>query len=53
MVVYFVEIRYDGYTKNYITASKDRADKELREADKNNVGVIVTPYYVEDYLTLN
>ena len=49
MIVYLVEIRHTEYNEQYITASYERAQKELKEVtDKPDTGVIVTPYEVED-----
>lgn len=49
MIVYLVEIRHKEYNEQYITASYERTQKELKEvADKPYTGVIVTRYEVED-----
>lgn len=49
MIVYLVEIIREEYDKQYITASYERAQKELREAENNlDIDVIVTRYEVED-----
>lgn len=48
MTVYLIETRYDDYNEEHITASRERAQKELETAEERNVGVIVTPYEVED-----
>lgn len=49
MIVYLVEIRHKEFNEQYITASYERTQKELKEAaDKPDTGVIVTRYEVED-----
>lgn len=49
MIVYLVEIRREEYDEHYITASYERAQKELREAENNlDIDVTVTPYKVAD-----
>lgn len=49
MIVYLVEIRREECDEHYITASYERAQKELREAESNpDIEVIVTPYKVAD-----
>ena len=47
-IVYLVEIRYKDHNNFYVTASKERADKELATAEARGIDVIVTPYKVED-----
>lgn len=48
MTVWLVEIRHKDYSAFYVTASHDRAEKDLSTAEERNVDVIVTPYEVED-----
>lgn len=48
MTVWLVETRHKEYTTSYITASHDRAEKDLSTAEEREVDVIVTPYKVED-----
>ena len=48
MVVYQIETRYKNYKSIIITASYERTRKELDTAEEN-VGVIVTPYILEDF----
>jgi hypothetical protein len=49
MTVYQIETRYEDYNSIIITASYERARKALDTADERNVGVIVTPYALEDF----
>ena len=49
MTVWLVETRHKDYTTFYITANHERAERELSSAEERNVGVIVTPYEVEDF----
>lgn len=57
MDVWVIETRHKDYNEFHITASYERAMKELSTAEDRDVGVIVTPYVVEDLeekgLTLN
>ena len=48
MTVWLVETRHKDYTTSYVTASHDRAERDLSTAEERNVDVIVTPYEVED-----
>lgn len=48
MTVYIIETRYKDYKTLVVTASKARADRELSSAEERDVGVIITPYKVED-----
>lgn len=48
MIVWLVETRHKNYTAFYVTASHDRAERDLATAEKRNVDVIVTSYKVED-----
>lgn len=48
MTVYMIETRYTDYNTFTITASHERVERELSSAEERNVGVIVTPYTVED-----
>ena len=48
MTIWLVETRYKEYTTSYITASHDRAERDLSTAEEREVDVIVTPYKVED-----
>lgn len=48
MTVWLVETRHKGYSAFYVTASHDRAERDLSTAEERNVDVIVTPYEVED-----
>ena len=48
MTVYMIETRYKDYNTFIVTASHERAKKELSTAEERDVGVIVTPYDVED-----
>lgn len=49
MIVYLVEIRRGEYHEQYITASYERTQKDLkRAADKPDIDVIITRYEVED-----
>ena len=49
MTVYMIETRYTDYSTFMITASHERAERELSSAEERNVGVIVTPYTLEDF----
>ena len=49
MVVYQIETRYKNYKSIIVTASYERTRKELDTAEERNVGVIVTPYILEDF----
>ena len=49
MTVYVIETRHKGYIEKVITASYARAQTELNTAEARGVGVIVTPYKVEDF----
>ena len=49
MIVWLVETRHKNYTTSYVTASHDRAERDLITAEERDVGVIVTPYEVEDF----
>lgn len=48
MTVFMIETRYEDYNEIIITVSHERAERELSSAEERNVGVIVTPYTVED-----
>lgn len=48
MLVYMIEIRHKHFTEIVISASYERAQAELNTAEARDVGVIVTPYNVED-----
>lgn len=48
MIVYMIETRHKDYTEFVITASHERTERELATAEERDVGVIVTPYKVED-----
>lgn len=48
MDVWVIETRHKDYNEFHITASYERAMKELSTAEDRDVGVIVTPYVVED-----
>lgn len=48
MTVWLIETRYKDYTLFNVTASHDRAERELSTAEERGVDVIVTPYEVED-----
>lgn len=48
MIVYMIEIRHKHFNEIVITASHERAQAELNTAEARDVGVIVTPYNVED-----
>ena len=48
MTVYMIETRYTDYSTFTVTASHERVERELSSAEERNVGVIVTPYTVED-----
>lgn len=48
MTVWLVETRNKYWNLFYVTASHDRAEKDLSTAEERNVDVIVTPYEVED-----
>ena len=48
MTVYQIETRYEDYNVIVITASYARAQNELNTAESRGVGVIITPYEVED-----
>lgn len=48
MTVYLIETRYKDCSEFHVTASYDRAQHELNMAEVRDVGVIVTPYEVED-----
>jgi hypothetical protein len=48
MTVWLVETRNKHWKSFYVTASHDRAEKDLSTAEERNVDVIVTPYEVED-----
>lgn len=48
MIVYLVEKRHKDYNELHITASYERAQKELESAS-DETGVIITPYEVEDF----
>lgn len=50
MTVWLVETRHKNYTAFYVTASHDRADRDLSTAEEREVDVIVTPYEVEDLI---
>lgn len=49
MTVWLVETRNKDYKSFYVTASHDRAQHDLNTAEVRDVGVIVTPYEVEDF----
>ena len=49
MTVYQIETRYKDYKSIIITASYERTRKALDTAEERNVGVIVTPYTLEDF----
>lgn len=49
MIVYEIETRGKNYKEIIITASYERARKALDTAEERNVGVIVTPYTLEDF----
>ena len=48
MTVWLVETRNKDYVTFYVTASHDRAERDLSTAEERGVDVIVTPYKVED-----
>lgn len=48
MIVWLVETKNKEYTTSYITASLDRAERDLSTAEERDVDVIVTSYKVED-----
>ena len=48
MTVWLVETRNKEYKTFYITASHNRAERDLSTAEERDVDVIVTPYEVED-----
>lgn len=49
MTVYTIETRYKDYNKIVVTASYERTREELASAEARGVGVIVTPYELEDW----
>lgn len=53
MTVWLIETRYKDFKEYNITASYDRAERELSTAEERNVGVIVTPFEVEDLKGVN
>lgn len=48
MIVWMIETMHKDYKEIVITASQERADKELDTAEERDVTVVVTPYKVED-----
>lgn len=48
MIIWLVETRSKDWSTFYVTASRDRAERDLSTAEEKNVDVIVTPYEVED-----
>lgn len=48
MTVWLVETRSKDLSTFYVTASHDRAERDLSTAEERDVGVIVTPYEVEN-----
>ena len=53
MKVWLIETRYKDFKEYNITASYDRAEREFSTAEERNVGVIVTPFEVEDLKGVN
>lgn len=48
MIVYMIEIKHKHFKEIVITASHERAQAELNTAEARGVGVVITPYNVED-----
>lgn len=48
MTVWLVETRSKDWSTFYVTACHGRAERDLSTAEERGVGVIVTPYKVED-----
>jgi len=53
MTVWLIETRHKDFKEYNITASYDRAERELSTAEERNVGVIVTTFEVEDLKGVN
>lgn len=49
MTVWLVETRNKDYKAFYVTASHERAERDLSTAEERGVEVIITPYEVEDF----